>query len=463
MREIQVNHLSIQDNKYAIYKDKLLALTNNDYSSDERSIKRISSGTKQIQFIIDHIDYMSTTESFSNKVNSKNINIIEFSRFLFESFRNLANQNEIRWNFKSNWQDITFNVNESVLKRILENLLSFVISNYAEESSVYMSLRPLFKSVVIEVAVHSQKENLLEEKNAFKLVFIEQLVQTLGYSFSIEKKTKNITSYTIKLGIEIQELRSNYHLKQNEESSVKRTALVIESVKGASLNLLHYSSNDFQFVFSANTLADVKSNMSCNPDVIIYDNARPTKETVNILLTLKLNKEYEQIPVLATYNKSIVHNDNIENLLQYADAQLCTPYTEGEFKVIIDNLMGKIVSKKISRNDNRPSDEFPLLQKVYHIINENIANSSFSVPDLCKLTQVSKSQLHRKLKSTSGYSAIQLIRLIRLTKAKQILKRTPLPIKEVANQSGFIDPAYFTRVFLKEYGYTPSQFRKRNI
>ena len=149
MREIQVNHLSIQDNKYAIYKDKLLALTNNDYSSDERSIKRISSGTKQIQFIIDHIDYMSSTESFSNKVNSKNINIIEFSRFLFESFRNLANQNEIRWNFKSNWQDITFNVNESVLKRILENLLSFVISNYAEESTVYMSLRPLFKSVVI--------------------------------------------------------------------------------------------------------------------------------------------------------------------------------------------------------------------------------------------------------------------------------------------------------------------------
>ncbi|MCB9035478.1 MAG: helix-turn-helix transcriptional regulator [Lewinellaceae bacterium] len=75
---------------------------------------------------------------------------------------------------------------------------------------------------------------------------------------------------------------------------------------------------------------------------------------------------------------------------------------------------------------------------------------------------MSHSQLHRKLTALTGLSANRFIRFIRLSKARILLKDPGLSIAEVAYDTGFTDPVYFSRVFKKEFGMTPTSFRENS-
>jgi len=71
---------------------------------------------------------------------------------------------------------------------------------------------------------------------------------------------------------------------------------------------------------------------------------------------------------------------------------------------------------------------------------------------------MSNTQLFRKLKALTNLSANQLIRFVRLGKAKELLRNSSLTIAEIAYQTGFSDPSYFSRIFSREVGMTPTEF-----
>ena len=55
---------------------------------------------------------------------------------------------------------------------------------------------------------------------------------------------------------------------------------------------------------------------------------------------------------------------------------------------------------------------------------------------------------------------MNFVRKVRLHRAKALLQSTDRPIADVAYEVGFSDPSYFSRVFGKEFGTTPSALRK---
>jgi len=65
------------------------------------------------------------------------------------------------------------------------------------------------------------------------------------------------------------------------------------------------------------------------------------------------------------------------------------------------------------------------------------------------------SQLHRKLEALTGCSPNKFIRMIRLKKAKELLRNPLNSIASVALDCGYNDPGYFARVFKQEFGITP--------
>ena len=71
---------------------------------------------------------------------------------------------------------------------------------------------------------------------------------------------------------------------------------------------------------------------------------------------------------------------------------------------------------------------------------------------------MSRSQLLKKLKALTDYSPGDFIRLMRLKKAAELLKKGVGNIAEVAYTVGFQDPSYFTKSFQKQFGKTPSDF-----
>ena len=70
-------------------------------------------------------------------------------------------------------------------------------------------------------------------------------------------------------------------------------------------------------------------------------------------------------------------------------------------------------------------------------------------------------QLYRKLKSLTNLSGNEFIRNIRLKRAVQLLETESYTVSEIAYKVGFNDPSYFTRIFKKEYGKSPSEMRDK--
>ena len=101
------------------------------------------------------------------------------------------------------------------------------------------------------------------------------------------------------------------------------------------------------------------------------------------------------------------------------------------------------------------------LLEVDLLIKENYSDSSFGVKSLCEMMHLSQPQLYRKIKKDSNFSSAKYITHFRLSKAYDLLDQQSSLVNEVAYNVGFSDPAYFSRVFKKKYGYPPSHLLKK--
>ena len=107
---------------------------------------------------------------------------------------------------------------------------------------------------------------------------------------------------------------------------------------------------------------------------------------------------------------------------------------------------------------NAVDDDF--YTKLMNIISSRISDSEINVDDLASELSLSRSQFYRKVKSLSGLSPVELIRLTRLKKAKSMIQNSDKSISEIAYATGFSSPAYFTKCYKDAFGQTPTEDRE---
>jgi len=114
-----------------------------------------------------------------------------------------------------------------------------------------------------------------------------------------------------------------------------------------------------------------------------------------------------------------------------------------------------------ARTSEETNQRNPFLRKLGEVVEQNLQNEQFSVEALAEQMHMSRSNLHRKLKQTTGQTANQFIREYRLERAVDLLKKDDRPISEVAYEVGFSSPSYFTSCFTEHYGYPPGEAKFR--
>ncbi len=100
-------------------------------------------------------------------------------------------------------------------------------------------------------------------------------------------------------------------------------------------------------------------------------------------------------------------------------------------------------------------------QRLNEIIEANLSNERFGVSELAYEMNMSRSNLHRKVRSAYGTSISLYIRQLRLNKAMELLKDTDTGVAEVAYHVGFGSPTYFSKCFLEKFGFPPSEIKKQ--
>ncbi len=97
------------------------------------------------------------------------------------------------------------------------------------------------------------------------------------------------------------------------------------------------------------------------------------------------------------------------------------------------------------------------ISKLNDIVLENYTNEQFGASDLVEHYGISRSQLHRKLKSATGQSVSQFIREFRLEESLKLLQNEDTTASEVAYKVGFNSPTYFNTCFNEYFGFPPGE------
>lgn len=104
-------------------------------------------------------------------------------------------------------------------------------------------------------------------------------------------------------------------------------------------------------------------------------------------------------------------------------------------------------------------------EKLYHEIlnfaNSSCRNPDFSLKDVCRHFSISYSYASHLFSEFHEFSFARYVRNLRIEVAKRYLEHTMLPIIFTSAECGFSDSNYFSSVFKKETGFTPSEYREK--
>ena len=90
---------------------------------------------------------------------------------------------------------------------------------------------------------------------------------------------------------------------------------------------------------------------------------------------------------------------------------------------------------------------------------ENNYTEHWTIRKISKIAAMAPSTLLPVFKKVTGYSPIEYLLQVRLSKAADLLEKTVKPISEIAEECGFPDSNYFSRQFKKRYNISPRDYR----
>ncbi len=114
----------------------------------------------------------------------------------------------------------------------------------------------------------------------------------------------------------------------------------------------------------------------------------------------------------------------------------------------------------IQAQNGKYSHSNELFSKMTSYILDNYTSPTLSITDLVKISGISDVHVRRIFKAEANTTPIRYINYIRLEQAQNMLKSSNFTVSEISAAIGFSDPFYFSRLFKKAFGISPSEFRQ---
>lgn len=160
-------------------------------------------------------------------------------------------------------------------------------------------------------------------------------------------------------------------------------------------------------------------------------------------------------------------DNKIEGLETGADDYLTKPFDSRELAVRVKNLIDQrqrlreLFARDVTVDPKQitvTSLDEQFLQSTLDLLEENYSNSDFGSPQMQETLNMSKTQLHRKIKALTDQAPGELLRNFRLKRAAQILAGDGENVTQVAYSVGFNNLSYFAKCFKELHGVAPSKY-----
>ncbi|MDX2070971.1 MAG: two-component regulator propeller domain-containing protein [Haliscomenobacter sp.] len=437
-------------------------------------------------------------------------NIVEYLRYLFDSFHSLAESKSIGLHFLAKKEAIVMDYDSEKILLILNNLLSNAIKFTPSAGQIYLQVDQVADlGGAIEIKLRDTGIGITEdnlpyifdrfyqvddsttrgaEGTGIGLALVREMVRHLQGTLVVESEPGVGTIFTIQLPIHreaklvealnFQTLdvvtRNDDPLlviaPQSEEEN-KPCVLIIED----NADVVHYLqaclANRYQVLVAINGEEGIQKAIERVPDAIISDVMMPIKDGFAVTSTLKDHEATSHIPIILLTAKADIES-RIQGLRRGADDYLAKPFHKEELLVRLENLIvnrAKLQKRYASITQiPEPSEDINLqkedefIQKVREVLEQNYTEAEFKSPQFQRAMGMGRTQLHNKLKALTNLSTTEVINQFRVQKGKVLLETTSMNVSEVAYAVGYNDPKYFSERYMEEFGERPSQLRNKH-
>ena len=156
--------------------------------------------------------------------------------------------------------------------------------------------------------------------------------------------------------------------------------------------------------------------------------------------------------------QGFLNNSNIDKIVFLITKFLIERKQENQIEIEMLTLVLQVITLIQNKRVYNTEDEY--VDKITSIISSNFENASFKIESISKELHLSHSWLCALYKNKTKHSMQQVLMSMRISKAKDMLKNSKASLKNIAYLSGFNDVLYFSAIFKKHVGVSPSQFRK---
>lgn len=474
-----------------------------------RQLHTMEHNAQRLLSLIDQLLYLSKLESGNLELSPSRHDIVLLIRGTAMNFSSLAASRKIDLTVNTPFHSLVMNFDKEKMETVFINLLSnaFKFTPDGGNIKIMVSIVKQEKSDELIVCVQDSGPGIGEKdtphvfdryyqgeegQKSFRagsgigLAMVKELVQMHEGNIKIFTKPGEGTALEVSLPLGedyvLQELppqedsaiSGEGNASEGEEIAVSLSAdegkpmvLVIED----NIDVLNYIKdvlhNEYNVISAADGAEGIAKALEEIPDLVISDVMMPKKDGYEVCNTLKQDERTSHIPLILLTARAD-HEDKLQGLRKKADEYLTKPFYPKELLLRAENL---ISSRKTMQEKYRkelalkpmgitvPSMEEAFLQRLMQVVEVQMADEGFTVVHLAKEIGLSRSQLHRKLHALTNQSALEFIRYYRLSRAMEMIQQHVGNIAEIGYKVGFGSPSYFSKLFLQQYGITPSQAR----
>lgn len=472
-------------------------------------LKRNSS--KLTRLITELLDFR-TLESGNLAVNYSMGNLDTFLREILKMFADVIRRRNLHFEYEVDEADYEIPFDPIKMEKVFTNLLSNAFNHVDKEGTIRIRLfsTPGESGRDINLSVFNSgsfipPENMEkifqrfytldadQKGTGIGLALVTSLVDALGGAIQVDSERATGTSFTVKIPLEknlltdacfdtktyVPEFAKLKLATMGEEDVAsgildemareegKPTVLVIEDNVDMRYYIRTILSSDYHVLLAKDGNIGTSKAFKLVPDIVLCDIMMPDMDGYEVCCQLKGNPSTKDIPIILLTACSL-DEQRARGYESGAEAFMQKPFNVTTLKVRMRQLLQRreqisseiqgdwLIGRKVG---TLSSSSATMLNNFREYVEEHIMEN-ISLDEIAQHLGCSKSKLYRELKDVTEYSPIDLVNLVRLHKAVDLMVREQQNITEAAFNTGFSSPSYFSRTFLKYYCMRPKDYIK---
>lgn len=466
--------------------------------NERQELEIIDRNSQRLLYLVNQLLDFRKVEQKEIRMKFTSQSIKELMQAVCERFSPTLQQNGVSFSVTYPDEHFHADVDKEALTKVLSNLLTNANKYTQSMIEVRFQEHPERQTFSIEVKDNGKGMNEEELKKIFKpfyqasenkpgtgigLSIVKGIVEAHHGQVNVTSQPGKGSSFIITLPrkqenlvTEEEENQATNPIpediipEQNDTAATSQKVLPIMLIVDDNEDMLNFLSSHFQTSYTIATAVDGVDALNKLKEqevaLIISDWMMPNMNGIDLCKAVRNNQLTSHIPFILLTAKTDTEA-KITSMNCGADAYIEKPFSLQYLEACIKNLlelrlqlrqkfsqMPTVSINSIAANQN----DKVFLEKMNHLIEENLNNEELSVDFLAEKLCISRSGLFVKIKGLANTTPNEMIQIIRLKKAASLLLENQYRINEVSYMVGFNNPSYFSKCFQKQFGMKPGEY-----